>query len=71
MENNVPYEKITDDLDDLLEILPVHISEPLRQQQDYSDLLEVVLDLGRPPEARYLNGELTLSQQEILSLIHI
>jgi len=65
MENNVPYEKITDDLDDLLEILPVHICEPLRQQQDYSDLLEVVLDLGRPPEARYLNGELTLSQQEI------
>jgi stage III sporulation protein SpoIIIAA len=65
MENNVPFEKITDDLDDLLEILPDHISNPLRQQQDYSDLLEVVLDLGRPPEARYLNGELTLSQQEI------
>ena len=65
MENNVPYERITDDLDDLLEILPDHISKPLRQQQDYSDLLEVVLDLGRPPEARYLNGELTLSQQEI------
>ena len=65
MENNVPYERITDDLDDLLEILPEHISNALRQQQDYSDLLEVVLDLGRPPEARYLNGELTLSQQEI------
>jgi stage III sporulation protein SpoIIIAA len=65
MENNVPYERITDDLDDLLEILPAHISTPLRQQQDYSDLLEVIMDLGRPPEARYLNGELTLSQQEI------
>jgi stage III sporulation protein SpoIIIAA len=65
MENKVPYERITDDLDDLLEILPIHISKPLRQQQDYSDLLEVVLDLGRSPEARYLNGELTLSQQEI------
>lgn len=65
MENEVPYERITDDLDDLLEILPDHISKPLRQQQDFSDLLEVIIDLGRPPEARYLNGELTLSQREV------
>jgi len=65
VENSTPYEKITDDLDALLEILPAHISDPIRQQQDYSDLLEVVLDLGRMPEARYLNGELTLSRQEI------
>ncbi|MBT3363772.1 MAG: AAA family ATPase [Chloroflexi bacterium] len=65
MENNVQYEKITDDLDALLEILPAHISKPLRQQQDYSALLEVVIDLGRPPEARYLNGELILSKLDI------
>ncbi len=44
---------ITDDLDALLDILPSHVHQPLRQQKDVSELLEVVLDLGRPPEARF------------------
>ena len=43
----------TDDLDALLDIIPPHIRQPLCQQQDISELLEVVLDLGRPPEARF------------------
>ena len=59
------YEKITDDLDALLEILPPHISEPLCNQQDYSELLEVVIDLGRQPETRYLTREVILSSKEI------
>ena len=44
---------ITDDLDALLDILPPHICQPLRQQKDISELLEVVLDLGRPSEASF------------------
>jgi len=56
---------ITDDLDALLDILPLHIRQPLCQQQDISDLLEVVVDLGRPPEARFPKREVVLSPQEV------
>jgi len=57
--------KVTnDDLDALLDILPPHIRQPLCQQEDISDLLEVVLDLGRPPEARFPHREIILNPQE-------
>ena len=56
---------ITDDLDALLDILPPHIRQILCEQKDLSELLEVVLDLGRPPEARFPSRELTLNQKEI------
>jgi len=55
----------TDDLDTLLDILPPHICQPLRQQKDISELLEVVLDLGRPPEARFPQREVVLNPQEV------
>jgi stage III sporulation protein SpoIIIAA len=56
---------ITDDLDLLLTALPPHISTPLRDAGDSRDLLEVVMDLGRKPEARYPGRELILSEREI------
>ncbi len=56
---------ITDDLDALLEIFPSHIRQPLCQQADLSELLEVILDLGRPPEARFPRREVVLSPREI------
>jgi len=56
---------ITDDLDALLDILPPHIHQPLCQQADISELLEVVLDLGRPPEARFPQREVILNPQEV------
>jgi len=56
---------ITDDLDAMLNILPPHIKEQLFQQNDTSELLEVVLDLGRAPEARFPNSEVILSKQEV------
>ena len=56
---------ITDDLDALLDILPPHIQQPLCQQQDTSELLEVVLDLERPPEARFPQREVILNPQEV------
>jgi stage III sporulation protein SpoIIIAA len=56
---------ITDDLDALLNILPLHIREPLSQQEDISQLLEVVLDLGRPPEARFPQREVVLNPKEV------
>jgi len=56
---------ITDDLDALLNILPPHIRQPLSQQADISQLLEVVLDLGRPPEARFPQREIVLKSKEV------
>ncbi|GAI07817.1 unnamed protein product [marine sediment metagenome] len=56
---------ITDDLDALLDIFPPHIHQPLCQQEDISKLLEVVLDLGRPPEARFPQREVVLNPKEI------
>ncbi len=56
---------ITDDLEALIDILPPHIRQPLSQQKDIKDLLEVVLDLGRPPEARFPKREMVLSPKEV------
>jgi stage III sporulation protein SpoIIIAA len=56
---------ITDDMDALLDVLPPHIKKPLVMQPDISDLLEVVLDLGRPPEARFPKREIELDSREI------
>jgi stage III sporulation protein SpoIIIAA len=56
---------ITDDLDALLEILPPHILKPLRQQPDVSDLIELVFDLGRLPEARFPEREVIIADAEV------
>ncbi len=55
----------TDDLDALLNILPPHICQPLCQQENTSELLEVVLDLGRSSEARFPQREVALNPQEV------
>ena len=57
--------RITDDLDALLDILPPHIRQTLAALGDRHDLLEVVLDLGRVPEARFPERELVLDEQEV------
>ena len=56
---------ITDDLDALLDILPPHIRQPLCEQGDNSELLEIVLDLGRPAEARFPTREVVLNPKEV------
>ncbi|MDO8578635.1 MAG: R3H domain-containing nucleic acid-binding protein [Dehalococcoidales bacterium] len=56
---------ITDDLNILLDIFPEHIREMLHQQADTSQLLEIIMDLGRPPEARFPNHEVVLDQREV------
>ena len=55
----------TDDLDALMEALPPEICERLRSFADRSDLLEVVMDLGRRPEARFTRGEEVLLDREV------
>jgi stage III sporulation protein SpoIIIAA len=56
---------ITDDLDALLDILPPHVRQTLVELEDRRGLLEVVLDLGRTPEARFPQGEVILDPQEV------
>ena len=56
---------ITDDMDVLLDILPIHIKKVLLQQPDVSELVEIVLDLGRPPEARFPKREMMLTEREV------
>ncbi len=56
---------ITDDLEAILSALPPHIVGPLREMDDRHELLEVVLDLGRPPEARFPAHEAVLNEVEV------
>ncbi len=57
--------RITDDLDALLQVLPPAIEPALRAANNGDDLLEVILDLGRAPEARFVDRELLLGQNDI------
>ncbi len=57
--------RITDDLDALLGVLPGSIVEAVHKSNDYDNLLEIILDLGRVPTARYVQGEVVLSNKEI------
>ncbi len=56
---------ITDDMDTLLGVLPPRIKSPLLAQPDISELLEVVLDLGRLPQARFHRREMALDVKEV------
>jgi len=56
---------VQDELEHLLEVLPHRVARSLRQRQDLEDLLEIVLDLGRTPEARFPTGDVPLDDQEI------
>jgi stage III sporulation protein SpoIIIAA len=58
-------QKITDDLDALLQVLPPSIEQALRKANQGENLLEIVMDLGRRPEARFVDHELTLRASEI------
>ncbi len=49
------------DIDALLAVLPPHIYQSALRSNRVHELLEIVMDLGREPEARFLNGELVLS----------
>ncbi len=52
--------RITDDLDRLLELLPEKVRHALSTPASREQLIEVVLDLGRLPEARYPGQVITL-----------
>lgn len=56
---------MVDDLEAFIKIFPHEIADSLRRRSDIGDLLEVVLDLGRSPEARFPNEQTSLSSVEV------
>jgi len=57
---------ITSNLDLLLQTLPQHLRDSLAATNESPDaLLEIVMDLGRLPEARYRHTSVLLGRQEI------
>nr|YP_009295756.1 hypothetical protein Schim_010 [Schimmelmannia schousboei]AOM64691.1 hypothetical protein Schim_010 [Schimmelmannia schousboei] len=56
---------LADDLDKLLEILPDFVRQPLEKHSKRKWLIEVVMDLGRRPEARFPDGPIYLSRKTI------
>lgn len=56
---------INDDLNKLINNLPFFLQEHLNQHAWKDQLIEIVMDLGRRPEARFINGSEYLSQKII------
>ena len=54
-EGDSHMRRYADDLDRLIDILPEDLQAPLKAHDRYEELIEIVLDLGRKPEARYPN----------------
>lgn len=57
--------RITDDLHALMDVLPLRVTEAVVKANNSDNLLEIILDLGRQPQARFVNNEVTLSQEEV------
>jgi len=57
---------LADDLNQLLDILPTFISTPIKQHPKQEQLIEIVLDIGRRPEARFSKGTSYLSYRTIV-----
>ena len=57
--------KITDDLHALLAVLPSEVAQAVNMADNHDNLLEIILDLGRLPTARFVDGEVVLSQVDV------
>jgi stage III sporulation protein SpoIIIAA len=57
--------KITDDIDALLDVLPLDIRHSVEKANDTENLLEIILDLGRVPTARFVDHEINLRETEV------
>jgi len=54
-----------DDIHSLLAVMPPHIASDLKQEIGNGDLLEIIMDIGRLPEARFPNREILLGDHEV------
>nr|WDA99220.1 hypothetical protein GAYEhsy245_005 [Galdieria yellowstonensis] len=56
---------ISDDLEKLLKILPIEISKTIEKYSNKNQLLEIVMDLGKKPEARFSDHVYYISNKNI------
>lgn len=59
------YTNMNEDLDKLLENLPFFIQKVLINHPNKDKLIEIVIDLGRRPEARFVNGSEYISRKTV------
>jgi stage III sporulation protein SpoIIIAA len=57
--------QITDNLQALLGVLPPSIEQAINVANNSDNLVEIILDLGRVPTARFFNHEIVLSEVEV------
>src|SRR5512146_867927 len=57
--------RITDDLEALLAVLPSDIRKAVEKANNSENLLEIILDLGRVPTARFVDKEIILRETEV------
>lgn len=57
--------RITDDLPGLFAVLPKEFVSALKAANKSDDLLEIVIDLGRVPLARFIDREVAISENEV------
>lgn len=62
-------QRITDNLEELLSLLPEEYRNTIKKGNHEHELVEIIMDLGRVPFARYIDGETQLSQQEVTTEI--
>ena len=58
-------QKITDDLHALQAVIPPDIIKAVEEIDNNDNLLEIILDLGRIPTARFIDLEVELSKVEV------
>ena len=67
--SNLNQGHVVDDMDAFLHVLPETFRAGLNgnshEPRDMSGLLEVIVDLGRVPEARFVDGSIVLTDEEV------
>jgi stage III sporulation protein SpoIIIAA len=58
-------QRITDDLQALVSVIPPNVADTVAGANNSDNLIEVVMDLGRRPMARFTDGERELSIDEV------
>ena len=57
---------LADDLNELLTVLPIYIGNSIKAHPQREQLIEIVLDIGRRPEARFANNTDYLSYRTVV-----
>jgi len=58
-------QRITDDLEAMLAVFPPEVAQSVQSRDNFDNLLEVILDLGRNSSARFTTGEVELLDEPV------